>query len=105
VGQHEGFVKIVTDKNPAKSSGCIIGPTATELIAESVVSNGDGMHGRDWPTSSTHPTLSEAMLDAANAVSAADQHLASLFQIKREARGHPSAPLFVLMQTRFGRPL
>ena len=46
VGQHEGFIKIVTDAKYGEILGVhIIGPNATELIAESVRRAGDGMHG------------------------------------------------------------
>ena len=46
VGQHEGFVKIVTDAKYGEILGVhIIGPNATELIAESVAGAGDGVHG------------------------------------------------------------
>src|SRR5208283_959546 len=59
VGQHEGFIKIVTDAKHGEILGVhIIGPNATELIAESELAN--IIHA--------HPTLSEAMLDASNAV-------------------------------------
>ena len=70
VGQHEGFVKIVTDKQHGEILGVhIIGPTATELIAESVVALEMECTAEDLANIiHAHPTLSEAMLDAANAV-------------------------------------
>ena len=70
VGQHEGFVKIVTDKKYGEILGVhIIGPTATELIAESVVALEMECTAEDLANIiHAHPTLSEAMLDAANAV-------------------------------------
>ena len=46
VGQHEGFVKIVTDAKSTDNLGVhIIGPNATESIAESVRGAGDGAYG------------------------------------------------------------
>jgi dihydrolipoamide dehydrogenase len=70
VGQHEGFVKIVTDAKHGEILGVhIIGPTATELIAESVVAMEMECTAEDLANIiHAHPTLSEAMLDAANAV-------------------------------------
>ncbi len=70
VGQHEGFVKIVTDTTHGEILGVhIIGPTATELIAESVVALEMECTAEDLANIiHAHPTLSEAMLDAANAV-------------------------------------
>ncbi|HEX8891812.1 MAG TPA: dihydrolipoyl dehydrogenase [Terriglobales bacterium] len=70
VGQHEGFVKIVTDTKHGEILGVhIIGPTATELIAESVVALEMECTAEDLANIiHAHPTLSEGMLDAANAV-------------------------------------
>ena len=70
VGQHEGFVKIVTDAKHGEILGVhIIGPTATELIAESVVAMEMECTAEDLANIiHAHPTLSEAMLDASNAV-------------------------------------
>jgi dihydrolipoamide dehydrogenase len=70
VGQHEGFVKIVTDAKHGEILGVhIIGPTATELIAESVVALELECTAEELANIiHAHPTLSEAMLDASNAV-------------------------------------
>jgi dihydrolipoamide dehydrogenase len=70
VGQHEGFVKIVTDAQYGEILGVhIIGPNATELIAESVLALEMECTAEDLAnTIHAHPTLSEAMLDASNAV-------------------------------------
>ncbi len=70
VGQHEGFVKIVTDAKYGEILGVhIIGPTATELIAESVVALEMECTAEDLAhIIHAHPTLSEAMFDGANAV-------------------------------------
>ena len=70
VGQHEGFVKIVSDAKYGEILGVhIIGPTATELIAESVVALQMECTAEELANIiHAHPTLSEAMLDGANAV-------------------------------------
>ncbi len=70
VGQHEGFVKIVTDAKYGEILGVhIIGPNATELIAESVLALEMECTAEELANIiHAHPTLSEAMLDAANAV-------------------------------------
>jgi dihydrolipoamide dehydrogenase len=70
VGQHEGFIKIVTDAKYGEILGVhIIGPNATELIAESVLALEMECTAEELANIiHAHPTLSEAMLDAANAV-------------------------------------
>ena len=70
VGQHEGFIKIVSDADYGEILGVhIIGPQATELIAEAVAAIELEATVEDlmW-TIHAHPTLAEAMLDAANSV-------------------------------------
>lgn len=70
VGQHEGFIKIVSDADYGEILGVhIIGPQATELIAEAVAAMELEATAEDlmW-TIHAHPTLAEAMLDASNAV-------------------------------------
>ncbi len=70
VGQHEGFIKIISDADYGEILGVhIIGPQATELIAEAVAAMELEATVEDlmW-TIHAHPTLSEAMLDAANSV-------------------------------------
>ena len=70
VGQHEGFIKIVSDADFGEILGVhIIGPQATELIAEAVAAMEAEMTVEDlvW-TIHAHPTLAEAMLDASNSV-------------------------------------
>ena len=70
VGQHDGFVKIVSDAKYGEILGVhIIGPSATELIAEAVVALEMECTAEELANIiHAHPTLSEAMLDAANAV-------------------------------------
>ncbi len=70
VGQHEGFIKIVSDAKYGEILGVhIIGPNATELIAESVAALELEATVEDlmW-TIHAHPTISEGMLDAVAAV-------------------------------------
>ena len=70
VGQHEGFIKIVSDADHGEILGVhIIGPQATELIAEAVAAMELEATVEDlvW-TIHAHPTLAEAMLDASNSV-------------------------------------
>jgi len=70
VGEHEGFVKIVSDAQYGEILGVhIIGPYATELIAEAVTAMELEATAEDLMfTIHAHPTLAEAMLDAANSV-------------------------------------
>jgi dihydrolipoamide dehydrogenase len=70
VGQHEGFIKVVSDADYGEILGVhIIGPQATELIAEAVAAMELEATVEDllW-TIHAHPTLAEAMLDACNSV-------------------------------------
>ncbi len=70
VGAHEGFIKIVSDADYGEILGVhIIGPQATELIAEAVAAIELEATVEDlvW-TIHAHPTLAEAMLDASNSV-------------------------------------
>jgi dihydrolipoamide dehydrogenase len=70
VGQHEGFIKIVSDAKYGEILGVhIIGPQATELIAEAVAAMELEGTAEDlmW-TIHAHPTLAEAMLDATSSV-------------------------------------
>ena len=70
VNSHDGFVKIVADAKYGEILGVhIIGPQATELIAEAVaVMELEGTVDELMFTIHAHPTLSEAMLDAYGAV-------------------------------------
>lgn len=70
VGSHDGFVKVVTDAKYGEILGVhIIGPQATELIAEAVaVMELEGTVDHLMFTIHAHPTLSEAMLDGYAAV-------------------------------------
>ncbi len=70
VGRHDGFVKIVSDAQYGEILGVhIIGPQATEMIAEAVaVMELEGTVEEMMFAIHAHPTLSEAMLDAYGAV-------------------------------------
>ncbi len=70
VGQHEGFIKIVSNAKHGEILGVhIIGPQATELIAEAVAAMElEGTVEDLMWTIHAHPTLAEAMLDASNSV-------------------------------------
>jgi dihydrolipoamide dehydrogenase len=70
VDSHDGFVKIVADAKYGEILGVhIIGPQATELIAEAVaVMELEGTVDELMFMIHAHPTLAEAMLDAYGAV-------------------------------------
>ncbi|MGA3131221.1 MAG: dihydrolipoyl dehydrogenase [Terracidiphilus sp.] len=70
VASHDGFVKVVADAKYGEILGVhIIGPQATELIAEAVaVMELEGTVDELMFTIHAHPTLSEAMLDGYAAV-------------------------------------
>jgi len=70
VGSHDGFVKVVSDAKYGEILGVhIIGPQATEMIAEAVaVMELEGTVDHLMFTIHAHPTLSEAMLDGYGAV-------------------------------------
>ena len=70
IDSHEGFVKIVSDGRYGEILGVhIIGPSATELIAEAVTAMQlEATIEEMMFTIHAHPTLAEAMLDAYGAV-------------------------------------
>src|SRR6516162_574759 len=70
LGRHEGFIKVVSDENYGEILGVhIIGPEAFELIAEAVTAmNAEATVGTMLETIHAHPTLSEAVGEAFNAV-------------------------------------
>ena len=65
VGSHEGFVKVVADAKYGELLGVhIIGPQATEMIAEAVAAmDAEATVDELMFTIHPHPTLSEAMFD------------------------------------------
>jgi dihydrolipoamide dehydrogenase len=70
VGSHEGFIKVVAEAKYGEILGVhIIGPSATEMIAEAVMAMEMEATVEDLMfTVHAHPTLYEAMLDAVSAV-------------------------------------
>ena len=70
VGSHDGFVKIVSDGKYGEILGVhIIGPQATEIVAEAVaILELEGTVEEMMFTIHAHPTLAESMLDAFGAV-------------------------------------
>jgi dihydrolipoamide dehydrogenase len=70
LGNHDGFVKVVSDAKYGEILGVhILGPQATELIAEAVaVLELEGTVEELMFTIHAHPTLSESLLDAYGAV-------------------------------------
>jgi dihydrolipoamide dehydrogenase len=70
INQHEGFIKVVSDAKYGEILGVhIIGPIATELVAEAVVVlELEGTVEDLMFTIHAHPTVSEGMLDAFSAV-------------------------------------
>jgi dihydrolipoamide dehydrogenase len=70
VGSHDGFVKVVADQKYGEILGVhILGPQATELIAEAVaVLELEGTVEEMMFTIHAHPTLAESLLDAYGAV-------------------------------------
>jgi dihydrolipoamide dehydrogenase len=70
LGSHDGFVKIVSDAKYGEILGVhILGPQATELVAEAVaVLELEGTVEEMMFAIHAHPTLAESMLDAYGAV-------------------------------------
>jgi dihydrolipoamide dehydrogenase len=70
VGSHDGFVKVVADAKSGTILGVhILGPQATELVAEAVaVLELGGTVEQLMFTIHAHPTLAESLLDAYGAV-------------------------------------
>jgi dihydrolipoamide dehydrogenase len=77
LGAREGFVKILSDERYGEILGVhIIGPRATEMIAEAVMAiRLEGTVADLAHTIHAHPTLSEAMLEAAHAVEGMTIHI------------------------------
>ena len=69
IGESEGMVKLIFDAKYGELLGAhILGSEATELIAELVIAKRLGTTGKDlFRTVHAHPTLSEAVMEAAGA--------------------------------------
>jgi dihydrolipoamide dehydrogenase len=77
LGQSEGFVKVIADSGSGKILGAhIIGPRATDLIAEATlaIQNGLTMEELDL-TIHAHPTLPESLMEAALAAQGRAIHI------------------------------
>jgi dihydrolipoamide dehydrogenase len=79
LGQSEGFVKVIADAGTGKLLGAhIIGPRATDLIAEATlaIQNGLTLEQLDL-TIHAHPTLPESLMEAALAAQGRAIHIAN----------------------------
>src|SRR6266849_147312 len=79
LGQSEGFVKVIADAGSGKMLGAhIIGPRATDLIAEATlaIQNGLTLEQLDL-TIHAHPTLPESLMEAALAAQGRAIHIAN----------------------------
>ncbi|MDP3142857.1 MAG: dihydrolipoyl dehydrogenase [Candidatus Omnitrophota bacterium] len=67
LGEAEGFIKLIADKNSDELLGaCIVGPKACELIASLAVAIRNKLKSKDiYGTIFAHPTLSEGIHEAA----------------------------------------
>lgn len=77
LGEDEGLVKIVTDAKYGEILGVhILGVNATEMIAECNLAKGiEATHREIAKTIHAHPTLSEAIMEAAHAVDGLAIHI------------------------------
>jgi dihydrolipoamide dehydrogenase len=76
LGEEDGFVKWVASKGEGRLLGLhIIGPQATELVAAGVLAVERGMTAREFAGAVLpHPTLSEALAEAAEAIHGTSIH-------------------------------
>ena len=89
LGQSEGFAKVIAEAGSGKLLGAhIIGPRATDLIAEAAlaIQNGLTMEQLDL-TIHAHPTLPESLMEAALAAQGRAIHIAN----RRSAAATPPA--------------
>jgi len=94
LGQTEGFVKVVADAPTGRILGVhIVGPRATDLIAEATlaVQNGLTLDQLDL-TMHAHPTLPEAIMEAALAAQGRAIHIANRRSGLPTPWGAPAAP-------------
>ncbi|MDP6190219.1 MAG: dihydrolipoyl dehydrogenase, partial [Gammaproteobacteria bacterium] len=75
----DGFVKLIADAESDRVLGChIIGPQASELIAQAVIAMEFGSSAEDLAlTVFAHPSLSEALHEAALAADGHAIHIAN----------------------------
>src|SRR4030081_2446499 len=94
LGQSEGFVKVIADAGSGKLLGAhIIGPRATDLIAEATlaIQNGLTMEQLDL-TIHAHPTLPESLMEAALAAQGRAIHIANRRVQTAAANSSPAPP-------------
>ncbi|HZQ50296.1 MAG TPA: dihydrolipoyl dehydrogenase [Candidatus Dormibacteraeota bacterium] len=79
LGQTEGFVKVIADAQSGKLLGAhIVGPRATDLIAEATLAIQNGLTVEQLDlTIHAHPTLPESLLEAALAAQGRAIHIAN----------------------------
>jgi pyruvate dehydrogenase E1 component alpha subunit len=90
LGQTEGFVKVIADASSGKLLGAhIVGPRATDLIAEATlaIQNGLTLEQIDL-TIHAHPTLPESLMEAALAAQGRAIHIPN----KRATPPTPASP-------------
>ena len=77
MGESEGFVKVLSDPNTDKILGVhIVGAHATDLIAEAALAMQTGVTVKQLTeTIHAHPTLAEAVMEAAEAVHGMSIHM------------------------------
>ena len=77
MGESQGLVKFVADQDGVILGATIMGPWATELIAEVVVAMQQSLTAKEFGRIvHAHPTLSEAIKEAALAVDGQAIHIA-----------------------------
>src|SRR6266704_1865220 len=93
LGQSEGFVKVIADAGSGKLLGAhIIGPRATDLIAEATlaIQNGLTLEQLDL-TIHAHPTLPESLMEAALAAQGRAIHMANRSRLPTAPAAPPGA--------------
>lgn len=77
MGETDGFVKVLADPDTDRVLGVyIVGPNATDLVAEAAVAMQAGFTARQLAeTIHAHPTLAEAMMEASEAVHGMSIHM------------------------------
>src|SRR6266581_8869881 len=94
LGQSEGYAKVLADPETGKLLGAhIIGPRATDLIAEATlaVQNGLTLEQLDL-TIHAHPTLPESLMEAALAAQGRAIHIANRRSDTTRAASGPTSP-------------
>ncbi len=99
LGQSEGFVKVIADAGSGQLLGAhIIGPRATDLIAEAALAVQQGLTLEQIDlTIHAHPTLPESLMEAALAANGRAIHIANR---KTTAQPAPTTQETAAMQNR-----